>query len=215
MVYGITIQIWYYQQKELNRVHPAPFEVTDKATIEAFIAAYPFAILTSMQAEKIEATHLPINRFSDGKLYAHVAKANPHAHISPVQEVCLIFNGPHAYISPNYYQNTQTVPTWNYAAVHIYGKVNYIDDVKTTWKLLEELIGIYEGKEGWALPKTDRLQDLTAHIRFIEITETRLKAKFKFNQNKSPEDRISVIEHLKDNHQKETASFMEQVNQRL
>ena len=64
----------------------------------------PFAILTSENDGKIEVTHLPINRFKDGKLYGHLAKANIHSSIDKTKEVCFIFNGEHAYISPTYYE---------------------------------------------------------------------------------------------------------------
>ncbi len=107
---------------------PDAFKIIDEKIIEEFIAKNPFAILISENNSKIEVAHLPINRFRDGKLYGHVAKVNIHSNINEEKEVCFIFNGEHAYISPTYYETTFNVPTWNYAAVHIYGKIKYIDD---------------------------------------------------------------------------------------
>ena len=190
---------------------PKSFKITDQTIIEEFIAKNPFAILTSEHNGSIEITHLPINRFKDGKLYGHVAMSNVHSNIPSTKEVCFIFNGEHAYISPTYYKSTFNVPTWNYSAVHIYGNVHYIEDNAKTWKLLEEVTEIYEGQEGWKLLQEKNFQELTQYIRFFEINITSIEAKFKFNQNKSAEDIESVIESLNENNQKDTAEFMKKI----
>jgi len=190
---------------------PEPFKITDQTIIEEFIAKNPFAILTSEHNGNIEITHLPINRFKDGKLYGHVSKSNAHANIPSTKEVCFIFNGEHAYISPTYYKSDFNVPTWNYSAVHIYGNIHYIEDTTRTWSLLEEVTEIYEGHEGWQLPKEKSFQDLTQYIKFFEIEVTKVEAKFKFNQNKSDEDIASVIQRLNEDNQKDVAEFMKKV----
>ena len=190
---------------------PEPFMITDLTIIEEFISNNPFASLASEHDGKIEITHLPINRFKDGKLYGHVAKSNTHANIPSIKEVCFIFTGEHTYISPTYYKSTFNVPTWNYSAVHIYGNVHYIEDNAKTWKLLEEVTEIYEGQEGWKLLQEKNFQELTQYIRFFEINITSIEAKFKFNQNKSAEDIESVIKSLNENNQKDTAEFMKKI----
>lgn len=190
---------------------PQAFKITDKKTIEEFIAKNPFAILTSENNGKIEVTHLPINRLKDTKLYGHLSKNNIHSHIDEEKEVCFIFNGEHTYISPTYYQTTFNVPTWNYSAVHIYGKIKYIDDEVKVWKLLNEITELYEGQEGWKLPQEEKFKDLAHFIRFFEIEVTNIEAKFKFSQNKTQEDIDKVIESLKDSKQIKVADFMEKV----
>ena len=190
---------------------PEAFKITDENIIEAFINNNPFAILTSENNGKIEITHLPINRLKDGKLYGHLAKANVHSKIDESQEVCFIFSGEHAYISPTYYETTFNVPTWNYSAVHIYGTIKYIDDNVKVWKLLNETTKIYEGKNGWQLPQEEKFKDLINFIRFFEIKVTNIEAKFKFNQNKTEEDIKKVIQSLRDNRQIEAADFMEHI----
>ena len=154
---------------------PEAFKMTDPSIIEEFIAKNPFAILTSEHNGAIEITHLPINRFKDGKLYGHVSVSNTHASISTSKEVCFIFNGEHAYISPTYYKSDFNVPTWNYSAVHIYGNIHYIEDDTKTWSLLEEVTEIYEGKEGWQLPKEKSFQALTQYIKSFEIAVTKVE----------------------------------------
>lgn len=187
------------------------FKIKNKKIIEKFILMNPFATLVSEKEGKIEVTHLPINRFKDGKLYGHVAKANIHSAIDKTREVCFIFNGEHAYISPNYYKSTFNVPTWNYSAVHIYGTINYIDDEVKVWKLLQETTEIYEGDTGWKLPEEEKFKDLIKYIRFFEINVTDIETKFKFNQNKSQEDIENVIKNLRNNQQIEVANFMEYI----
>ena len=187
------------------------FKINDEKIIEEFIAKNPFAILTSENNGKIEVTHLPVNRFKDGKLYGHLAKANIHSNIDETKEVCFIFNGEHAYISPTYYETTFNVPTWNYSAVHIYGNIKYIDDHEKVWKLLDETTEIYEGQDGWKLPQEEKFKDLTKYIRFFEVNVTDIEAKFKFNQNKTKEDIKKVIQSLRDNKQIEVADFMKQI----
>jgi transcriptional regulator len=190
---------------------PEAFKITDEKIIEEFIAKNPFAILTSENDGKIEVTHLPINRFKDGKLYGHLAKANIHSNIDETKEVCFIFNGEHAYISPTYYETTFNVPTWNYSAVHIYGNIQYIDDNETVWQLLQETTEIYEGQDGWKLPQEEKFKDLTKFIRFFEINIISIEAKFKFNQNKTQEDIEKVIQSLRNKKQIEVANFMEHI----
>ena len=193
---------------------PEAFKITDENIIEEFIAKNPFAILTSENNGKIEVTHLPINRFKDGKLYGHVAKANIHSNIKDSKEVCFIFSGEHTYISPAYYESVDNVvPTWNYSAVHIYAKIKYIDEKEQVWKLLEESTELYEGKDGWSLPQTEGLKNLTEFIRFIQIEVISIEAKFKFSQNRSQKDIQSVIQSLKDNKQIKVANFMEHITQ--
>jgi len=191
---------------------PEAFKITDENIIEEFIEKNSFAILTSSSNGKIEVTHLPINRFEDGKLYGHLAKANIHSKIDESQEVCFIFSGGHAYISPTYYETTFNVPTWNYSAVHIYGTIKYIDDNEKVWKLLNETTEIYEDKNGWKLPQEEKFKDLIKLIRFFEIKVTNIEAKFKFNQNKTEEDIKKVIQSLRDNRQIKAANFMEYIN---
>jgi transcriptional regulator len=188
---------------------PEAFKITNENIIEEFIAKNPFAILTSENHGKIEVTHLPINRFKDGKLYGHLSKANIHSNIDETKEVCFIFNGAHAYISPTYYETSFNVPTWNYSAVHIYGNVKYIDNDERIWELLNEITEIYEGQNGWKLPQEEKFKDLTKFLSFFEINVTNIE-EFKFNQNKSKEDIEKVIQSLKDKKQIDAASFMEQ-----
>src|SRR4051794_35885289 len=111
---------------------PAHFEQTDLATLHAFIEDHSFGLLTSMLDGRLFASHLPflLDRQAGpfGSLLGHVAKANPQWRQLAGQEVFVVFSGPHAYVSPTWYEAEHVVPTWNYVAVHAYGRCRLIED---------------------------------------------------------------------------------------
>jgi len=173
---------------------PRPFVVENPDFIKKFISQYPFAILFSNDGQ---ITHLPINLFNNGRLYAHCAKANPHASLEPGTAVTAVFSGPHAYISPNYYATDFNVPTWNYSTVHCRASISYIDGEAETWRLFCEMVSVHEGADGWHLPDEQRYRNLLNGIRFFELCNPEFDAKLKFNQNKSGDDVLSVFAHLR------------------
>ena len=173
---------------------PKAFIIDDPETIWELIAKYPFAIVFSVDGT---ITHIPINRFQNGRLYGHCARANAHANLETGTNVVAVFSGPHAYVSPNHYASEFNVPTWNYATVHCRADIEYIDAKDEVWKLFTEMVAIYEGQEGWQLPAEKRFMDLLNGIRFFELRNPEFEAKLKFNQNKSDEDVLSVISKLR------------------
>jgi len=127
---------------------PEHFRVRDQADAVAFMRANPFAILVSNSNEGPFATHLPLVIREEGErliLRGHVAKANPHWRYLQEQANCLtIFHGPHAYISPTNYNTRETVPTWNYGAVHVYGNARTFASPEDLQGILHQLIGTFE-----------------------------------------------------------------------
>src|SRR4051812_15778197 len=107
---------------------PKQFKNNEPAQIKDFIRKNGFAILVSQCEGKIVATHLPLELNEDGeKLSGHISRANPQwKNFDQGTEVLAIFNGPHAYISSSWY-NHENVPTWNYIAVQVYGKIAIIE----------------------------------------------------------------------------------------
>ena len=83
-----------------------------------------------------------------------------------------------------------------------------ISDAEVVWKLFNEMLLIYEGKEGWSLPNEEKFQSLSNSIKFFCIESPKFEAKFKFNQNKTPEDVKSVIDSLESNGETEASIFM-------
>src|SRR5438874_12997132 len=111
-----------------------PFNrLDDRDKILHFIQSHGFATLVSAGDDGIVASHLPVLWDEEagtewGALRSHMARANPQwRHFQPGQQILCIFHGPHAYISPSWYVTQHTVPTWNYAAVHVYGVPEVMD----------------------------------------------------------------------------------------
>src|SRR6185295_11091863 len=127
---------------------PASFAVSDKKTLESFIERYDFATLITPSAAGLVASHIPIMlRRSAGKaaLIGHVARANSQwKHFDGHTQALAIFHGPHAYVSPTWYATSPAVPTWNYAAVHVYGKPAASEDRDFTKAALVDLVAKYE-----------------------------------------------------------------------
>jgi len=182
---------------EFNRV-----EDRDKAI--AFMRANPFVILVSVNESVPFATHLPVvidDVNGQLTLRAHVAKANPHWQLIEQQESLLIFHGPHAYISPSLYEIRESVPTWNYAAVHVYGKGRIISDEAGATRTLEALIGQFDEsyREQWNSLSSDYRTRMLRHIVAFEIPITRVETKFKLSQNRTKAEQENVIRALSGN----------------
>lgn len=182
---------------------PAAFRESDVAKLHDFIQSNGFAVLTTMSETGLVASHIPLlldpTRGPFGTLLGHFAKANDHS--SHIDRECLIvFNGPHAYISPTWYEEPNLVPTWNYVAVHAYGILKRIDDSRHLEKVLEQLVTKYEKSHPtpWTFdPNTDVHQKLIHAIVGFEIEITRLEGKWKLNQNHPVERRQRVANTLK------------------
>lgn len=181
---------------------PEYHRVEDRAVTLAFIHANPFAILISTTADGHFATHLPVLAAEvDGHLHlrGHMAKANPHwKSINEDQESLVIFHGPHAYISPCLYETRESVPTWNYAAVHAYGKGSVVTDESHLHTLLQELIAHFDSQyaEQWPSLSDQYRSRMVQHIVGFELTATRVETKFKLSQNRPRADQESVIRSL-------------------
>jgi transcriptional regulator len=168
----------------------------------AFMRANPFAILISTTDDGPFATHLPfLVRAEEEKivLRGHVARANPHWRYLQQQAECLtIFHGPHSYISPSNYAARESVPTWNYAAVHLYGSARVLSSPEDLLSILHELMSTFEPPyaEQWATLDETFRQRMLSHIVGFEIIATRIEGKFKLSQNRSREDQANVIASL-------------------
>src|SRR5262245_13976556 len=112
--------------------NPVHFAVSELSTLYAAIERYSFALLVSQAGGEMTASHLPLllDRQSDsqGTLLGHMARDNPQWQQAADQPVLAVFSGPHVYVSPGWYEARGVVPTWNYVAVHAYGRLELIDD---------------------------------------------------------------------------------------
>lgn len=182
---------------------PKSFQLTDPEALADFIRAHSFATLISAADGAPFATHLPLlldqGASPQGTLLGHVARANPHWQAFDGRQALAIFHGPHAYISPSWYATTPAVPTWNYAAVHVYGAPRLIDNTERLVGLIDRLVAAHETGQPkpWSgeLPAGYKEKLLQAIVGF-EMQIVRIEGKFKLGQNRSPEDQLGVLGQL-------------------
>jgi transcriptional regulator len=206
---------------------PAAFRVSDLEQIQQFLVNYSnIAILiTSPNAEDISSsssstpiiTHIPLVYIpEEHALYGHVARANSHWKHMQNRSSVAIFSGPNGYISPTFYASpmTRNVPSWNYIAVHAKGIVQvfdqkYDEDRKETKKCVELLTKRFEaGKWNMEDAAEDYIEKQLHGIVGFRMKIDSLEAKWKLSQNKSKEDRESVIFALNNSGQIELAQEM-------
>jgi transcriptional regulator len=182
---------------------PAHFVEPDTDTLLALMKAHPLATLIRGGAE-LAADILPleVERTESGwRVAGHVARANPLWREADGQPVLLLFQGPQAYVSPNWYpskfQHGKAVPTWNYTMVQVHGTLRAIEDAEWLRTFVTHLTERHEG--GRAVPwhvsdaPADYLDAMLKAIVGIEIEVTRVEGKFKLSQNRSAEDRTGVV----------------------
>ncbi|MGH8225510.1 MAG: FMN-binding negative transcriptional regulator [Gammaproteobacteria bacterium] len=184
---------------------PQTFKTNEPAQLHALMRAWPFALLLTVHEERIEATHLPfmldVERGTQGTLIAHMARANPHWKcFDGERESLVIFTGPHAYISPSWYEKPTEVPTWNYAVVHAHGRPEIVADKSRVRAILERLVAEHEKHvhPPWSTDQAgeEYVDQQMDHIVAFEMPIERLEGKFKLSQNRSPADRAGVINAL-------------------
>jgi transcriptional regulator len=176
----------------------------DLAVLHQFMQNYNFATLVSQQDGQLTATHLPVlldtTRGEYGTLVAHMARANPQwKAFESGQEVMVIFQGPHAYVSPSFYEVHPSVPTWNYAIIHAYGVPRIIDDHDRLYDILGALVHRQEDprRPSWEMNlPDDYMEKMMAAVVGFEIEITRMEGKYKLSQNRSDADQESVIDNL-------------------
>lgn len=170
-------------------------------TIHGLIREYSFAPLIS-PGESLSISHLPfLLEVKGGKtiLLSHMAKANPHWRLFEKDpRVLVVFQGPHAYISPAWYPpDPENVPTWNYSVVHAHGNARIISDDDRAEETMRNLITINEKTygEGWQ-PDFRALRSKMPHIVVFEIEATKLDAKFKLSQQQNLSTREGTARKL-------------------
>ncbi|ABL99864.1 FMN-binding negative transcriptional regulator [Shewanella amazonensis] len=180
---------------------PAPMSLTDAEAV-SLIDSHPFALLISNQ-QRLVASHLPLVFDSDRRrIIGHMARANGQWRALDGQSVLAVFSGPHAYISPRWYQAKPAVPTWNYSAAHVYGTFNLLDEKEDDGgveAVLKHTIARFE-PELWddetLMPK-DYVGKLSKAIVAFEIVVERIEAKAKLGQHRKMGDQEGVSAALK------------------
>ena len=210
---------------------PKAFEVTDLPMLHAAMKESELATLVTITTNGLLATHLPLlldeTRGEYGTLTGHVSRANVQwRETDPNAEALIIFLGLDSYISPNWYPAKQetgrVVPTWNYAAIHAYGRITFIEDPEWLRTMVTDLTKKHEASfpAPWQVTDAPAVyidSQLKAIVGF-EFQIVRLEGKQKFNQNRSVEDRLGVIQglrELEDERKTSVAELMEGIESRL
>lgn len=183
---------------------PAAFAGNDRAAIAQLVAGYPFATLITAHSGGSEITHLPLLLVPDrepyGTIIGHLARANTHWEKFAEGCTTAVFQGPHHYISPAWYAQAEgSVPTWNYAVVHLTGHPEIVADTAAIDAILDSTVRHFEShhEPAWEPQLTaDALRAMREAIVAFRIPVTHAEAKFKLSQNRSPADRKRVADTL-------------------
>lgn len=199
---------------------PNHFAETDLPILQGFIEQNGFGLLISQVDGAPFATHLPLlldrSDGSPGTLLGHVARANPQWRSADGQTALAVFSGPHAYISPTWYEAEQVVPTWNYVAVHVYGRLRLVPEPAAVLEIVEKLVRVYEhGREpAWQFDAdSDFARKMLAGIVGFRLEITRIEGKWKLSQNHPADRRKKVACALRqhpDENSQAIADLMEQ-----
>ena len=200
---------------------PAAFAETDRKRLHDFIEQYSFGLLVSQVAGAPLATHLPLllDRPSgaEGSLLGHTARANPQVAHADGETVLAVFSGPHAYISPTWYEAEPVVPNWNYVAVHVYGLLQIIEDVESLRELVTRTVRLYEQAmpRPWSFDSTTQYSTrLLSQIIGFRIQIERIEGKWKLNQNHPLERRTKVIRALQERGDENSLAVAAMMNER-
>ncbi|TPK80192.1 FMN-binding negative transcriptional regulator [Mesorhizobium sp. B2-4-13] len=187
---------------------PPAFRDDDKDSLIATIRAARLANLVTATADGPLATPLPLfldeTEGEHGVIHGHLARANPQWRVPAVGDGLAIFMGPDAYVTPAWYATKQetgkVVPTWNYAAVHAYGPVEFFEDADRLLEVVTRLTNLHEGARAapWAVSDAppDFIQSQLRGIIGLRMPVVRLEGKRKMSQNRNAADRAGVASGL-------------------
>ena len=188
---------------------PPHFLENEKSALHRAIGETRLATLVTLGSEGMEASHVPIlldeGEGPFGVIRGHVARANPQWRRAATETSALaMFLGPDAYVSPNWYatkrETGKVVPTWNYLAIHAYGRVEFFEDAERLRAIVTSLTQRHEGRreKPWAVSDApeDYIQAQLRGIIGFRLPIDRLEGKWKLSQNRPEADRRGVIEGL-------------------
>jgi transcriptional regulator len=202
---------------------PQHFEEMRAEELHRVIREYPLGVLVVNGPHGLDANHLPFELCPDDggrrHLLAHVARANSlWQEAKDGDEALVIFRAAYAYVSPNWYPSKhefhRQVPTWNYQAVHVHGKIKIRDDERFVRGVVARLTRVNEARTGsdkpWKMTDSSKayIDQMLSAIVGIEIEITKLVGKWKLSQNREGRDRINAAEELRKRGEQVTAEAM-------
>ncbi|MGJ1421847.1 FMN-binding negative transcriptional regulator [Sphingobacterium spiritivorum] len=180
---------------------PNSFKFDNRADQVAFMKQYSFATIITAHENLPLATQLPFFVEDTGDkllLKSHFAAANEQTKYIAGNTSLVIFSEPHAYISPLHYDKTESVPTWDYIAVHAYGKARIVEDEGAKSAMLEQMIQFYEkdySKQWENLPDKFKKGMMKGIVAF-ELEVVTVQGQKKLSQNKTSAERNRIVQQL-------------------
>lgn len=188
---------------------PSHFNESRIEVLHEFMARHPLALLVATSANGLQANHVPLmlepGQVGHGTLKGHIARGNSMwKDVSAGAEVLAVFQGPSQYISPNWYpskrEHGRVVPTWNYAVVHVHGRITWNQDKTWLRTLVETLTDRHESGQAapWRVGDApdEYIQQMLGAIVGFEIAITRITGKWKLSQNRTAAERAGVVAAL-------------------
>jgi transcriptional regulator len=196
---------------------PAHFRIDDPATLHALMRAHPLATLVASTDQGLVANHLPLLLDAErGLLRGHVARANPLWRAAIEGQALAVFHGPQAYVSPSGYpgkrEHGKVVPTWNYAVVHVHGRLRFDDQAQQLHGLVSALTDTHEAARAQPWKVSDAPADfVAANLRAIvglELAIERIEGKWKASQNRSEADALGAAATLEADGRPDSAALI-------
>lgn len=180
---------------------PAYNQVGDRAQQLELMRGNNFAIFVTGSGGELQASHLVCLIEEQGNEIAiagHMAKSNPQWQSFFDDDVLVIFHGPHAYVSPRWYEQAERVPTWNYAAVHAYGKVRVIDAREAKHEVMRRLVALQD--PAWLVEfdalRPEYVDSMLDGIVAFEVQVSRLETRWKLSQNRGRREQERIVAAL-------------------
>lgn len=182
-------------------MHPNPiFHQETRARCEHLIAQIGFGMVFAPTPDGPRVAHTPLLSDGEGKLQFHLARSNALARHLEGETALVVVNGPDAYVSPRWYANRDTVPTWNYVTLELEGRVRRMDDAELEC-FLHAAIAKHEARIDGAPWRAEESSEkvwsgLFRGIVGFEMEVLAWRPTFKLSQNKSPEERAAIADGL-------------------
>lgn len=201
---------------------PKHFQENNTQELLDLMRFNPLGIIVWQSPNGMTAEHVPLF-YKNDKLIGHIAKANPLGKAHPLGPVLVIFQGANAYISPNWYPTKQedhkTVPTWNYATVHVQGQIKFITEEQDKRQMLAELTAIHEAAQDvpWSMADApaDYIHKMVNGVIGIEIAISAMEGKWKVSQNQPLKNKVGIIENLQGGEDMASAKMVEYIQKRV
>jgi transcriptional regulator len=200
---------------------PKFFKVTNDDEIWDFVQNHSFGTISTTEQGKPIATHLPLGVNKKGDDYyitGHMAYGNPQWRtFEACEDVLIMFQGPHAYVSSSWYSH-ENVPTWNYQAIHMYGKASILEPnelIEDLSRMLEKYEQNREKPVVWDNLSSELLETQLKGIVGFKIKVEEIQAAYKLSQNRNETDYMNIIDKLQNEGNPHSKQMAEQMEKRL